>query len=359
MKKCLLLLIISFCFAQLMQAQPYTKAPNVIRLLTYNAHYCKGPSDPGSINSYNTNRFASIIKALDADIVSIQELDSAANGRGKRYLLKEIADATNIDYSCVYGNATNYDGGSIGCGTLVKKTFPISRIKKIALPGDEPRMAVRVDLDDFTFISTHFDLNDTKRIQGAGIISNELDYIRKPVFLAGDLNDSHTWGNGGIALPILTEKMTIVSDKIGNSIPGATNSTSLIDYILYRDYNDSGIKIVDTHIVRTMTINGVDVDLKDYSDHYPVIVDIEMPGYTSLEKMEEMDLNVHYDANAEMVYVKSDKIISKIELYHITGQKFKETHNSEFINMKGMSNGLYAIKVTIGEISTVRKIMKH
>lgn len=60
-------------------------------------------------------------------------------------------------------------------------------MKKIPLPGDEPRVVVRTDFEDFVFMSTHFDLNDNKRIQGAGIISTELDYIRKPVFLAGDL----------------------------------------------------------------------------------------------------------------------------------------------------------------------------
>jgi len=83
-------------------------------LLTYNSHYCKGGTDPGNINSYNTQRFALVIKTLDADIVSLQELDSAANSRGKRYLLNEIAQATGLNYTPVYGKAASYDGGSIG-----------------------------------------------------------------------------------------------------------------------------------------------------------------------------------------------------------------------------------------------------
>ena len=160
MKKYLLLLVGALCFCLNIVAQTYPKKANVIRLLTYNSHYCKGGTDPGNINSYNTQRFALVIKTLDADIVSLQELDSAANSRGKRYLLNEIAQATGLNYTPVYGKAASYDGGSIGCGTLVKKDLTITKVKKIPLPGDEPRVVVRTDFEDFVFMSTHFDLND-------------------------------------------------------------------------------------------------------------------------------------------------------------------------------------------------------
>lgn len=46
-----------------------------------------------------------MIKALDADVVALQELDSAAIGRGARYLLKEIADAAGSGYVPYYGSA--------------------------------------------------------------------------------------------------------------------------------------------------------------------------------------------------------------------------------------------------------------
>lgn len=57
--------------------------------------------------------------------VALQELDSAAVGRGARYLLKEIADAAGSGYVPYYGNAAPFDGGSIGCGVLVKNTLPV------------------------------------------------------------------------------------------------------------------------------------------------------------------------------------------------------------------------------------------
>lgn len=81
----------------------------------------------------NTKRFANILKALDADVVALQELDSAANGRWKRVLLDDIAKWSELDYVQVYGIAADYDGGSVGNGTLVKRWLPIKKIKKMKI----------------------------------------------------------------------------------------------------------------------------------------------------------------------------------------------------------------------------------
>lgn len=143
----------------------------------------------------NTKRFANILKALDADVVALQELDSAANGRWKRVLLDDIAKWSGLDYVQVYGIAADYDGGSVGNGTLVKRWLPIKKIKKMKLSSDLGRILIRTDFEDFSFMSTHLDLDDKHRMNEAAAICTELDYIRKPVFLAGDMNDSHRWKN--------------------------------------------------------------------------------------------------------------------------------------------------------------------
>ena len=122
------------CLCLELVAQSYPKKKNAIRILTYNTHYCKGASDPGEIAKENIEHLAQIIKTLDADIVALQELDSASVGRGNRYLLKDIADATGCKYIPVYGNAAPFDGGSIGCGVLVKKKHPIQSTEVIPLP---------------------------------------------------------------------------------------------------------------------------------------------------------------------------------------------------------------------------------
>lgn len=351
-----------------LSAQTYPKDNNVIRILTYNTHYCKGGTDPGNISDSNTRLLASVIKVLDADVVSLQELDSATNSRGKRYLLGQIAKATGLEYTPVYGAASKWDGGSVGCGSLIKKFLSVSKIKKIPLPGDEPRMAVRTDLDRFVFMSTHGDLNDTKRIQGANIINNELDYIRKPVFLAGDLNDCHRWGNGGIAFPIYMEKFRIVSDTQGNTVWNGAHGNEgadqgLIDYILFRDYGNSGIEVQQTHIVRTLEINGTIVDLKNISDHYPVFVDITFPGYTSIIDAErDEDIYIYLSPTDATLYIQSEKEnVKRVEVYSLTGQKVIDV-NDEMINAVNMSNqakGMYIVKVSSARKYEIQKIIKN
>ena len=355
------------CLCLELAAQTYPKEGNVIRILTYNTHYCKGGTDPGSINDANTRLLASVIKTLDADVVSLQELDSAANSRGKRYLLEQIGKATGLNYTPVYDSALKWDGGSVGCGSLIKTIYPISKIKKIALPGDEPRIAVRTDLDKFVFISVHGDLNDTKRIQGANIINNELDYIRKPVFLAGDLNDCHRWGNGGIAFPVYMEKFTIASDTKGNTVWNGPHGEEgadqgLIDYVLFHDYNNSRIEVVQTHIVRSIEINGAIVNLQNVSDHYPVFVDIRLPGSTSIENVEgEPDFNVYFDGVRERFCIQGEMPLEQIDVYALTGQKMAgmKGENVTAVDVSGLSKGVYIVKGFSAGKSLVRKVIKE
>lgn len=257
-------------------AQNYPKDKGNIRLLTYNTHYCKGATDPGEIKHENTRNLAQVIKALDADVVALQELDSALLHRGMRFLLKDIADDTGIEYVLVYGNAAPFDGGSIGCGVLIKKTLNIKKTQIIHLPGDETRAAVAVELKDFIFIGTHSDLNDEMRREGAQIVCDWIGKRSKPVFLAGDLNDSHRWPNGGVAFPVWMKYFDIISDTVGNSIPGRTDSGALIDYILLlKNKKFSKVRILQTHILRSITVDGKSLDTATVSDHYPVFVDIK------------------------------------------------------------------------------------
>lgn len=265
-------LLLSVCVS----AQNYNKEKGAIRLLTYNTHYCKGATDPGELTKDNIEKLGKVIKALDADVVALQELDSASIHRGNRYLLKEIADAAGSGYVPYYGNAAPFDEGSIGCGVLIKNTLPVKGIQVIHLPGDETRAAVAVELKNFIFIGTHSDLNDEKRREGAQIVCDWIGKKSKPVFLAGDLNDSHRWPNGGVSFPVWIKYFDIISDTTGNSIPGRTDSEALIDYVLLlKNRKASKVKVLRTHILRTVSVDGKSVDTATVSDHYPVFVDVK------------------------------------------------------------------------------------
>ena len=359
-KKSITLLLAGLLCASNSFSQTYPKQDGVIRLLTYNTHYCKGGTDPGSLNDLNTKRFANILKALDADVVALQELDSAANGRWKRVLLDDIAKWSELDYVQVYGIAADYDGGSVGNGTLVKRWLPIKKIKKMKLSSDVGRILIRTDFEDFSFMSTHLDLDDKHRMNEAAAICTELDYIRKPVFLAGDMNDSHRWKN--LSFSVFLEDFQIFSDTEGNTIPGREENTACIDYILFHDYKNSGIQNIESHIVRTITIDGQTVDLNEFSDHYSVYDDIKIPGMSAIQQTTKNNLEIRLQLSSCELSVFSAEPINEIEIFSSNGCLIQRNQgeNLQTTNVPQLPAGIYLVKVKSEEGYTVtKKILKR
>ena len=69
----------------------YAKAPGTIRLMTYNSFYCKSNTDSKIFSEEHTRNFGEVIKAFHPDVIAIQELDSACNGRSRRYRCKSFS----------------------------------------------------------------------------------------------------------------------------------------------------------------------------------------------------------------------------------------------------------------------------
>ena len=95
------------------------------------------------------------------------------------------------------------------------------------MPGDEARVAVKIKFKNFVFIGTHSDLNDEKRKEGAVTVCDLVKDETKPVFLAGDLNDSHRWPKGGISFPVWMKQFKIISDTISYSMVSSPLRISL------------------------------------------------------------------------------------------------------------------------------------
>ena len=98
--------------------------------------------------------------------------------------------------------------------------------------------------------------------------------MKKPVFVAGDLNDSFRWSRNSASFPLYEKDFIVASYTVGNTIPGRTDNGALIDFILLSKKGKNKIKIVDSKIVREINIEGKTIDLGEISDHYPVFTDI-------------------------------------------------------------------------------------
>jgi len=117
---------------------------------------------------------------------------------------------------------------------------------------------------------------------------------------------------------------------------------------LFKDYKDSGIKIVETHIVRTLKVNGSVIDLGSISDHYPVYVDIEIPGLSGIENATRSNsIRIYPTQVQNSLNIQSESPVRKINIYSMTGQKQLEANNPGIasVDISSLSNGIYIVEI--------------
>ena len=153
---------------------------DTVQVMTYNVRHCAGMD---LVLDYD--RTAAVIAQQQPDVVALQELDSMTGRSEHRYQLGELASHTQ--YYPVFGSAIDYDGGKYGVGILTRE-LPLST-KRIPLPGEEPRVLLVVELQDYVIACTHLDLEEAPRLASVPLIVEEAQHWQKPFILAGDWND--------------------------------------------------------------------------------------------------------------------------------------------------------------------------
>ena len=220
-------------------------AQDTLKVMTYNVRHCAGMD---LVVDYD--RTAAVIALQQPDMVALQELDSMTSRSGQRYQLGELASLT--DYHPVFGAAIDYDGGKYGVGILTHET-PLSA-KRIPLPGEEPRVLLVVELQDYVMACTHLDLEKEARMASVPLIVEEAQLWQKPFLLAGDWNDAPD----SELLQELTKHFTILS---GNDVSfPADKPTECLDYIAI--FKGHAATVLDTQVIEE----------PEASDHRPVRV---------------------------------------------------------------------------------------
>ena len=85
-----------------------------LKILTYNVRNCVGLD-----KSTDYQRIADVIKRIDADVVALQELDSATSRSKNIVVLNELAARTNLFPS--YSASISFQGGKYGIGVLTRE----------------------------------------------------------------------------------------------------------------------------------------------------------------------------------------------------------------------------------------------
>lgn len=137
-------------------AQTELQERNKLRIMTYNVH-----NGVGTDGKTDYRRLANVIARDGADVVAVQEVDSATRRSGGRYVLGEIArEALMHD---TFGAAIDYDGGRYGIG-LLSRERPLS-VHRVALPGrEESRTLLVAEFDRYVVGCLHLSLTAQDRM---------------------------------------------------------------------------------------------------------------------------------------------------------------------------------------------------
>ena len=233
----------------------YQKEP--LRVLSYNVRHCA--ANHGSLNLART---AKVIADQNADVVALQEVDSAFSSRSDyKYQVQELAKATGM-YGIFCSALTGYGIG------ILSKQLPLS-VRVVSLTSDfEPRRMLIAEFQNYVFASLHVGLSASARRGTGPIIKAEAERwveIGKPLIIAGDFNDDGTddemQGARGVLTKYLQENgFTYHSDLV---TPTWSDGIYVIDNIISYD-PIGGVEKVNYEVVND----------KETSDHMPIVADL-------------------------------------------------------------------------------------
>jgi endonuclease/exonuclease/phosphatase family metal-dependent hydrolase len=142
-------------------------------------------------------------------------------------------------------------------------------VKRIPLPGVEPRVLLLAEFADCWIGSTHLDLSRQKRLESVPLLRDALAAADKPVFLCGDWNatpdSDELKGIGGFARVIsATEVFTFHGLKKDGS--KSADYGKCIDYVAVDAAHARSVKVLSARTV----------DDRLSSDHAPITVTVDL-----------------------------------------------------------------------------------
>ena len=215
-------------------------------VMSYNLHHCEGMD-----KKLDEARIADIISANHPDVIAVQELDSVTV-RCKSYQMKVLGEKTGMHYT--YAKAIDFGGGKYGVGILSKEK-PLC-VRRVPLPGKEPRVLLICEFKKFYFACTHLCLHAENRMKSLPLIMEQAHLADKPFLIAGDWNAKPHED----FIVKMSEHFNFISDRTKYTFP-SKEPRVCIDYIAV--YKNS--------LKKRVKMKGYEVlDEKIASDHRPI-----------------------------------------------------------------------------------------
>jgi endonuclease/exonuclease/phosphatase family metal-dependent hydrolase len=230
----------------------------LVRVATYNIHTCIGVD-----RRYDPGRIGAVLREIDADIVSLQEVD--ARRRSDRYADQWAYLGEVTGRRVVTGTGIREHRGRFGNAILTRFPVLAARAIDLTVAGYEPRGAIDADLligdHVLRVIATHFGLHATERRLQANrlmaVLGEPLAENRRAahaVLLMGDLNE---WRGRSGAIRSLDR-------RLGPSAAARTFPSWLPVLALDRIYADGPAALHDVYVYRSPLARLA-------SDHLPLV----------------------------------------------------------------------------------------
>jgi endonuclease/exonuclease/phosphatase family metal-dependent hydrolase len=243
---------------------------NRLRIGTWNIHKGIGPD-----RKYDLGRTIDVLRAIDADVLCLQEVDEGCTRSSRHCQADLLAKHLGYEHQALGLNVA-VDGGHYGNLTLSRHpmihahnldvTFPLKKrrsglVSRILAPGARP----------WTIVNVHLGLMHLeRRHQVAWILDHLIPQIEEAegVVLAGDWND---WWNR-LHHPLASKhKFHIASPRsprhAGHRTWPSRAPIVALDKILYRD----PVRLEDVRRVE-------DPAARKASDHLPLVADLVLPA---------------------------------------------------------------------------------
>jgi len=230
-------------------------AQGTVRIAAYNIKHGEGMD-----GVVDLARAAEVLRALDADVITLQEIDRGVqrtDGVDQAVALGEM-----LGMDAYFGDFMPYQGGEYGMAVLSR--LPVRRVENIRLPdGDEPRTGLEIEVAvgpegrPLSIVGIHLYRTVEERVAQAEALSEALDAREHPVVLAGDFNSFR----GDRVVSGLRSRDWFVIDKDGAPMTfPADDPAREIDFVMLRPA--SAFEIVEHRVIDEVLV----------SDHRPLLV---------------------------------------------------------------------------------------
>ena len=219
---------------------------------------------------------AKAIKALNADVIAIQEVDVLTGRSGNVDQPKKLAELTGLNIE--FGRAIDFDGGQYGLAIASK--YPIRKTEVTKLPSGNREQRIvfeaHIDIPGFDVPVTIFNVHlDTKedpkmRVDQVRKLNDTAIDSRGIKILLGDMNDVPE----SVTYRELSRYWNNVTDESTDfrSWP-AVNPEIQVDYVMTSKAQKWKIKEI---VVPQNNTKYADIDWPAVTDHLPIVIEMKM-----------------------------------------------------------------------------------